>query len=169
MAKVIFDGGPAFPKAAGTWEKLHQADGMRLRDWFAGQALPMAWEYSQGLDYRSTEAKARDIAEMAYAVADAMLEARTVGGRRDRESDLRSMWREDICDHVDAILTRVNDRILGQANRVPQYREKNEPAILVANMIAQVLNNEDIWPPAEVEPPEFPVYHDAQGNEHAEF
>ena len=101
------DGGPAFPKAAGTWEKLRQDPGMSLRDWFAGQVIgTLLTEQVMLVEHLpETNFEYRSLAGRAYAVADAMLEARTVGGRREELQ----------------------------------------------------------------EPPEFPVYHDAQGNEHAEF
>jgi hypothetical protein len=44
-------------------------DGMTLRDYFAGQAL--AGRLADGTDRRK-----QDVAEQAYAFADAMLEAR---------------------------------------------------------------------------------------------
>ena len=68
MAKVIFDGGPAFPKAAGTWEKLHEAEGMSLRDWFAGAALT---GMLPGEAWADTDP--RFVAQCAYNLADAML------------------------------------------------------------------------------------------------
>jgi hypothetical protein len=69
------DGGSAFPfshewenEAKGYTERFC-SDGMSLRDWFAGQALPIAimhWP-SKGV---------QDNARRAYQYADAMLEAR---------------------------------------------------------------------------------------------
>ena len=102
MAKQIVDGGPAFPGPYTCGDAFSR--GMTLRDYFAGQALGQLIELE---GYPETPAQYQRIATRAYAIADAMLEARTVGGRRD----------------VD-----------------------NSP-----------------------EPPEFPVYLDSQGNEHAEF
>jgi hypothetical protein len=58
------DGGPAFPTAYAA------SDGMKLRDWFAGQALA-------GLTARHEQyASIEEVASLAYAVADAMLAAR---------------------------------------------------------------------------------------------
>lgn len=59
------NGGPAFPieTTATPW-----AEGMTLRDWFAGQALATA--------YVQNEADAHKTAVWAYNVADAMLDAR---------------------------------------------------------------------------------------------
>lgn len=60
------DGGPAFPGDGGSI-----FCGMSLRDWFAGQALTgMAKEYAKD------RALATDLAEYAYLLADAMLQAR---------------------------------------------------------------------------------------------
>jgi hypothetical protein len=53
-----------FPK---DWDSFE--DGMTLRDYFAGQAL--IGRLADGTDRRK-----RDVAEEAYAYADAMLEAR---------------------------------------------------------------------------------------------
>jgi hypothetical protein len=53
-----------FPK---DWDSFE--DGMTLRDYFAGQAL--SGRLADGTDRRK-----RDVAEEAYAYADAMLEAR---------------------------------------------------------------------------------------------
>lgn len=68
------DGGPAFPHSGYSDGNgvVHDYPeyGMRLRDWFAGKALVgmMAW---RGLD-------AHKPAESAYALADLMLEERSV-------------------------------------------------------------------------------------------
>ncbi len=61
------NGGPAFPMApdvSGHWS------GMTLRDWFAGQALAGMLTNPDDLH------GAADAAKIAYAMADAMLEAR---------------------------------------------------------------------------------------------
>lgn len=61
------DGGPAFPIAvdtAGYW-------GMSLREYFAGQALALGGEWFHNNSAKGT------VAELAYQIADAMLEART--------------------------------------------------------------------------------------------
>jgi len=72
----IDDGGPAFPFAATDRVNLHmQAQGMSLRDWFAGQVLTGMHardEYDEGL------ATPQQRARLAYIDADAMLEARKV-------------------------------------------------------------------------------------------
>ena len=66
------DGGAAFPKAAGTWDKVHQQSGMSLRDWFAGQVLPsIAAEKEFGMKWNP-----QGVAHDAYSFADAMLAAR---------------------------------------------------------------------------------------------
>jgi hypothetical protein len=72
------DGGPAFPAGSVSQNQatgetvLHQPfGGMTLRDYFAGEALPIAYEAcgpnKQGWN---------GIAQVAYAIADAMLKAR---------------------------------------------------------------------------------------------
>lgn len=68
------DGGPAFPTAE--WAG---GNGMSLRDWFAGQALPtivtfMIESVRSGVTYPGgDEAQA---AASSYAIADALLKAR---------------------------------------------------------------------------------------------
>lgn len=64
-----YDGGPAFPTVAGQTVYSH---GMTLRDWFAGQA--MAGELASWR--QNTAGHEFNIARRAYAMADAMLEAR---------------------------------------------------------------------------------------------
>lgn len=74
------DGGPAFPSEQGhipdgTWNQTY-AQGMSLRDWFAGQALN---GYLAGVD-KDADIEGFDKARVAaccYSYADAMLEART--------------------------------------------------------------------------------------------
>jgi hypothetical protein len=79
---TIDDGGPAFPQQGFTYpngETEYPMPGMTLRDWFAGQALNGL--YSSGdidLTKHTTEKSVgrSNIAKLAYAVADAMIEAR---------------------------------------------------------------------------------------------
>ena len=68
------DGGPAFPVAEDhqTADQLPWTQGMSLRDWFAGQALV-------GLATLEADCGPRGLAQDAYAMADAMLAARTAG------------------------------------------------------------------------------------------
>jgi len=65
MGDQIKDGGPAFPGGVLPAHPEHP-NGMTLRDWFAGQAL------ANLVDPASPEA----MANFAYKIADAMLEAR---------------------------------------------------------------------------------------------
>ena len=64
------DGGSAFPLA-------FNSEGMSLRDWFAGQALPAIPHIYHDLILTSAGA-----AELAYKIADEMIESRK-GGRYD--------------------------------------------------------------------------------------
>ena len=84
------DGGPAFP---GKDTDLHYhgsgglagerfLPGMSLRDWFAGQALPVLLE-----EHQHNESVSRhDIAEWAYRYANAMIEKRETEVRNDPSS-----------------------------------------------------------------------------------
>lgn len=70
------DGGPAFPTLMPvmTGEGIRPVvDGMSLRDYFAGQALAGmdVWNIPLGDDYRAK------VSTHAYAIADAMLAARS--------------------------------------------------------------------------------------------
>jgi len=62
-AFVFDEGGPVHPC---TYGNIH--DGISLRDYFAGHALMAVYQ---------TVYDAKEIAEASYAIADAMLEART--------------------------------------------------------------------------------------------
>ena len=77
------DGGAAFPFSPPVDDTGRSAVGypfpelgMSLRDWFAGQALA-GWMASFTPD---CGVKAKQCAELAYELADAMLAARTEGG-----------------------------------------------------------------------------------------
>jgi hypothetical protein len=79
---AIDNGGPAFPHAQRCWDNdamswaVHSIGGMTLRDWFAGIALNGCQRPSaDGSEY----SKAKDIADAAYEIADAMLAARKEG------------------------------------------------------------------------------------------
>jgi hypothetical protein len=68
MTKTKDDGGPAFPSQ---WDDKDN-EGMSLRDWFAGQALAGLVRSDQPDGFPAWVGHALD----AYALADAMLEAR---------------------------------------------------------------------------------------------
>lgn len=70
MTKQIEDGGPAFPVTAGQQVYSH---GMTLRDWFAGQAMI---GLCSGINSSSDAWLINCAADLAYQIADAMLEAR---------------------------------------------------------------------------------------------
>lgn len=80
----IDDGGPAFP-----WEDIQDTTGeprpssdMKLRDWFAGQALAgWAAGRNNGGDFNEpSPSKAEFVARSCYEYADAMIEARKQKG-----------------------------------------------------------------------------------------
>lgn len=68
-----YDGGPAFPieTTATPW-----AEGMTLRDWFAGQALTGLLVTGPNDEHFLHSAGPKSAAGWAYSFADAMLEAR---------------------------------------------------------------------------------------------
>ena len=69
---TINTGGPAFPAPAGVSSITKQ--GMTLRDYFAAQAMSA---FIEPLEWQSTVGQISSlVAENAYALADAMLEAR---------------------------------------------------------------------------------------------
>ncbi len=75
------DGGPAFPRAMSVTEINADpgAEGMSLRDWFAGRVLPSF--VLSGLQIAQVEKKLgenilREAASASYEIADAMLKAR---------------------------------------------------------------------------------------------
>jgi hypothetical protein len=70
------DGGPAFPIVATTGDPrdgVYCANGLSIRDWFAGMALQgiasrLPWDSDEG-----------EAAKQAYALADAMIQQREKG------------------------------------------------------------------------------------------
>lgn len=84
MSTPIEDGGPAFPIHSSDMfgGPITLKDGMSLRDWFAGQALPAVVADSLAFNLRMIESGKEpvlnefDVAKQAYAYADAMLKAR---------------------------------------------------------------------------------------------
>lgn len=60
------DGGPAFPITAGNQV---YAQGMTLRDWFAGKSIMRRWSNGEAMT-------PEDAAYTAYMLADAMIAAR---------------------------------------------------------------------------------------------
>lgn len=70
-------GGPAFPRTVQQWNShLESFDGMTLRDWFAGQALPQAYSGCIGSSPDEGDRWVDMVAREAYDMADAMIEAR---------------------------------------------------------------------------------------------
>ena len=71
------DGGPAFSCKANESRGGYPANGMSLRDWFAGQAL--AGLLASGVASERGQT-CEDVAQIAYANADAMIAERAKGG-----------------------------------------------------------------------------------------
>jgi hypothetical protein len=77
MSKIN-DGGPAFPSTIQYFpddKNANEEQGMTLRDWFAGQALAGV---TSSVNDEISVGQVEGIAEIAYALADAMLKAREV-------------------------------------------------------------------------------------------
>ena len=76
------DGGPAFPKPLDPYPNTQNlsvtsgADGMSLRDWFAGQALVACIQKCVPQECNTGENMEQMFARKAFLVADAMLAAR---------------------------------------------------------------------------------------------
>lgn len=85
MSEAINDGGPAFPvsgfegkpdSAMKNWilEPQNPSEGMTLRDWFAGQALPGL--VASVITLNDEPDRDKRLAYLCYLVADAMLAER---------------------------------------------------------------------------------------------
>lgn len=77
--------GPAFPSELGPLENDHMIQtgncqwhhpGMTIRDYFAAKAMQSAYIHYSGDDEATKHWTSAGLAESAYAMADAMLEAR---------------------------------------------------------------------------------------------
>ncbi|WP_181175429.1 hypothetical protein [Mesorhizobium sp. B1-1-4] len=125
MSEARNDGGPAFPSVLYSHERAENwsTDGMSLRDWFAGQALPAIVNATSagkhqpsGVDVRnSTYSKVvGGIAQDAYALADAMLAARAYLraslARKNTGEAEPVAWR-GVVDGRTAFLCRTRDEI----------------------------------------------------------
>ena len=73
MSADINDGGPAFPRNGHPDKMDYPCFGMTLRDWFAGQALAGVMTVQTDLTGWQDM-----VAQAAYSLADAMIEAREV-------------------------------------------------------------------------------------------
>lgn len=81
MSQQFDNGGPAFPTGPNSWGR-DESDGMTLRDWFAGQALPQIIAINEKVTANRDapyEAVLKVTAEHCYRIADAMLSARKGG------------------------------------------------------------------------------------------
>lgn len=78
------NGGPAFPVAD---LSKTQAPGMSLRDWFAGQALRVVVALPGRAPVNGRGTIYDSVAQDAYAMADAMLTARTAPATRTSEDE----------------------------------------------------------------------------------
>lgn len=65
-----------------TGDYIHGQPGMSLRDWFAGQIIPVAVKVCGEDEREPGETMAQMCARRAYEVADAMLAERAKGGER---------------------------------------------------------------------------------------
>lgn len=67
----------AFPRP-GIEGMNHPQDGMTLRDYFAAKALPIAWQRHADFFCGDSDVinSVNEVADAAYEIADAMLEAR---------------------------------------------------------------------------------------------
>ncbi len=74
---------PAFPSAYGT---TNGNDGLTMRDWFAGQALAGVWAGRESDFVKISAPTTTDVAVACYAIADAMIQARSGHGRPSGEA-----------------------------------------------------------------------------------
>ena len=64
---------PAFPVMVKTPNGVFPEGGMTLRDWFAGRAVGLCVKQTKTI---MTDTTAKEVAEDAYRIADAMMKAR---------------------------------------------------------------------------------------------
>jgi len=77
MSNTIKDGGPAYPIP--NLESDADFNGMSLRDWFAGQALPAVYaSCTESRPPNESEAWCEMVARETFEMADAMLKNREV-------------------------------------------------------------------------------------------
>lgn len=79
MSEIDKTGGPAYPVADVYFPNgqiQFGSTGMTLRDHFAGLAMPMAWDEEHKYPTHNGPSY-KGVAERAYLMADAMLDART--------------------------------------------------------------------------------------------
>jgi len=81
---VSDDSGPAFPACNEAWN--NQTLGMTLRDYFAGQALAGVWAGRESDFVKISAPTTTDVAIACYAIADAMIAARSGHGRPTGEA-----------------------------------------------------------------------------------
>ena len=82
----IDDGGVAFPGPCQHETDIDINEGMSLRDWFAGQALAGVWAGRESDFVKISAPTTTDVAVACYAIADAMIQARSGHGRPSGEA-----------------------------------------------------------------------------------
>jgi hypothetical protein len=84
-------GGAAFPRPVGNYPHYgctysDAQSGMTLRDYFAGQALAGVWAGRESDLVKISAPTTTDVAVACYAIADAMIKARSGHGRPSGEA-----------------------------------------------------------------------------------
>ncbi len=85
----VDDAGPAFPQNLPddfVWRLPGDPGGMSIRDWFAGQALAGVWAGRESDFVKISAPTTDDVAVACYALADAMIKARSGHGRPTGEA-----------------------------------------------------------------------------------
>lgn len=90
MARFIDDGGPCYPSGIqpSGYSKEGSAFeyGISMRDYFAGQALAGVWAGRESDFVKISAPNTTDVAVACYAIADAMIQARSGYGRPTGEA-----------------------------------------------------------------------------------